>query len=93
LSPEVQVMQQPSFVYSQRQWPSVKLHWQTVIPLQVQLQLHSPSANIRHRFCSVAHATLSSQRQFILNPPLHFSNSIVHRGTTHQLAAAGDPLG
>ncbi|HVT29013.1 MAG TPA: hypothetical protein VHE81_13440 [Lacipirellulaceae bacterium] len=63
LSPEVQLMQQPSLVYSHLQIPTVKLHWQQGIPLQVQQQLQSPSASMRQRFWSVPRATSSSQRQ------------------------------
>src|SRR5690349_13130269 len=90
LSPDTQVIQQPSLVYSHLQIPMVKLHWQTVWPLQVQQQLQSPSASMRHKFCSVPQATSSSQMQLILIPPVHFSNLMVQRGTTHQLAAAGE---
>jgi hypothetical protein len=36
LSPDVQLMQQPSFVYSHLQMPTVKLHWQQQIPLMQQ---------------------------------------------------------
>ena len=35
LSPDVQVILQPSFVYSHLQIPQVRLHWKTLIPLQV----------------------------------------------------------
>jgi hypothetical protein len=63
------------------------------MPLQVQQQEHMPSESIRHRFCSVPVATSSSQRHWILQPSLVFSNFSVQRGTTHQLAAAGAPPG
>jgi hypothetical protein len=86
LSPLVQLMQQPSLVYSHLQIPQVKLHWQQQMPLQVQQQLQSPSASMRQRFCNVPRATSSSQRQWILQPFEVFSNSIVQRGSTHQLA-------
>jgi hypothetical protein len=36
LSPEVQDMQQPSFVYSHLQMPQVRLHWQQQMPFDVQ---------------------------------------------------------
>src|SRR3954463_9774101 len=93
LSPLVQLMQQPSLVYSHLQIPTVKLHWHQGIPLHVQQQLHRPSASMRQRFCSVPRATSSSQRQLILQPFAVFSNSTVQRGNTHQLALAGDPCG
>ena len=75
LSPLVQLMQQPSLVYSHLQIPTVKLHWQQGMPLHVQQQLQRPSANMRQRFCSVPRATSSSQRQWILQPFEVFSNS------------------
>ncbi len=93
LSPEVQLMQQPSLVYSHLQIPTVKLHWQQGIPFRVQQQLQRPSANMRQRFCSVPRATSSSQRQWILQPLEVFSNSTLQRGSTHQLAVAGEPTG
>jgi hypothetical protein len=93
LSPEEQLMQQPSLVNSHLQLPQVKLHWQQVMPFQVQQQLHRPSASMRQRFCSVPRATSSSQRHWILQPLDVFSNSTVHRGNTHQLALAGEPDG
>jgi hypothetical protein len=80
-------------VYSHLQIPQVKLHWQQQMPLQVQQQLHRPSASMRQRFCNVPRATSSSQRQWILQPFDVFSNSTVQRGSTHQLAPAGEPLG
>ncbi len=86
-------MQQPSFVNSHLQMPIVKLHWQQVMPLQVQQQLHKPSASILQRFCNVPRATSSSQRQWILQPVEVFSNFTVQRGNTHQLALAGEPVG
>ena len=86
-------MQQPSLVNSHLQMPIVKLHWQQVMPLHVHEQLHNPSASILHRFCNVPRATSSSQRQWILHPVEVFSNLTVHRGSTHQLALAGEPTG
>jgi hypothetical protein len=93
LSPEVQLMQQPSLVNSHLQMPQVKLHWQQGMPLQVQQQLHRPSASMRQSCWSVPRATSSSQRQWILQPLDVFSNSMVQRGSTHQLAFAGEPAG
>jgi hypothetical protein len=91
LSPEVQLMQQPSFVYSHLQLPQHRFTWQHWMPFQVQQQLHRPSASILQRFCSVPRETSSSQRQWILQPVEVFSNSTVQRGRTHQFAVAGEP--
>src|SRR4029079_3547453 len=78
-------------------WQLANVHWQHCKPFCVQQQLQQPSASMRQRVCNVAHDSSSSHLQWILNPPVHFSNSILHRGTTHQLpaagAAAGKPLG
>jgi hypothetical protein len=63
LSPEVQLMQQPSFVSSHLQWPQVKLHWQQQTPFWQQQTLHRPSHSMRQRFCSAPQATSSSQLQ------------------------------
>jgi hypothetical protein len=97
LSPLVQVMQQPSFVISHLQWQLVNEHLQHSMPLHMQQQLHRPSHSILQRFCSVAHDISSSHLQCILKPPVHFSNFILQRGTTHMLpaigAAAGNPVG
>jgi hypothetical protein len=93
LSPEMQLMQQPSFVYSHLQIPQVRLHWQMQMPFWQQQQLHRPSHSIRQRFCSVPQLTSSSHLQWILNPPVHFSNLTLQRGSTHQLAEAGEPAG
>jgi hypothetical protein len=93
LSPEVQLMQQPSLVNSHLQVPQVKLHWQQQMPFWQQQMLQRPSQSMRQRFCSVPQATSSSQRQWILKPPVHFSNSTSQRGKTHQLAPAGEPVG
>ena len=86
-------MQQPSLVNSHLQIPQVRLHWQQQMPLQVQEMLHMPSQSMRQRFCSVPQAISSSHLQWILNPPVHFSNSTSQRGKTHQFAAAGEPAG
>ena len=42
-SPLVQVMQQPSFVFSQRQWPQQRLRLQTWMPFHVQQHEQVPS--------------------------------------------------
>src|SRR5947207_12529122 len=47
---------------------------------------------MRQRFCNVPQDSSSSHLQWILNPPVHFSNSTLQRGTTHQLPA-GPPAG
>ena len=87
-------MQQPSLVYSHLQLPQVKLHWQHWMPLQVQQQLHRPSAQ---------HAAEVLQRaasDFIVAAAVDlaaartsFRIRRVQRGSTHQLAAAGEPAG
>ena len=93
LSPDEQLMQQPSLVYSHLQLPQQRLTWQHWMPFQVQQQLHKPSASMRQRFCSVPREISSSQRHWILQPLAVFSNSTVQRGRTHQLAVAGEPAG
>lgn len=90
LSPLLQVMHTPSLVVSHVQIPQARLHWQILIPLSVQQQLHSPSASILQRFCKVAADTSSSQEHLSFSPPWHFSTLMVHRGTTHQLPVPGD---
>jgi len=92
LSPLVQVMQQPSLVFSQRQWPQQNETLQHWMPFQVQQQEQVPSQRAWHRLCSVAAETWSGQRQLILQPVLVFSNDSSHRGTTHTLPA-GAPMG
>lgn len=82
-------MHTPSGVYSHLQKPQQKLHWQTVMPLNMQQTLHKPPASILHKFCRVPQATGSSQVQLILQPSLHFSTVRVQRGSTHQLAVVG----
>jgi len=42
-SPLVQVMQQPSFVFSHLQWPQQRLMLQTWMPFQVQQHEQVPS--------------------------------------------------
>jgi hypothetical protein len=86
-------MQQPSAVKSHLQMPQVRLHWQTWMPLQVQQHEQVPSQSILQRFCNVAQDTSSGHAQWILNPPLHFSNRSSHRGRMDQLVPAGAPAG
>jgi hypothetical protein len=93
LSPLVHVIEQPSFVYSHLQLQLANEQLQHWMPLCVQQQLQRPSASMRQRFCSVAQESSSSARQCILKPPVHFSNSTLQRGTTHQLPAAGEAAG
>lgn len=89
LSPLVQVTHTPSLVHSHLQMARAMLHWQMHMPFIMQLQLHMPSHIIRHRFCSVAQATSSSQAHTIFIPPAHRSILMVQRGRTMQFAAAG----
>jgi hypothetical protein len=93
LSPLVQVTQQPSLVNSHLHVPQQRLHWQTVMPLKVQQQLHMPPASILQRFCRAPQATSSSQEHVILKPPVHFSNFISQRGRITQLLMPGMALG
>lgn len=86
-SPLVQVMHTPSFVGSHLQLPQQRLHWQTVMPFQVQQQLQVPPASILHKLCSAPQATSSSQMHLIFKPPEHFSIFISQRGTIIQLPA------
>ena len=51
------------------------------MPLSMQQQLHMPPASMVHRFCTMLQAILSSQTQWTLNPPWHFSTLNVQRGT------------
>jgi hypothetical protein len=89
LSPVVQVRQQPSLVISHLQLHMAKLHWHISMPFIMQQQLHMPSAIMRQRFCTMAHAISSSQMQWIFMPPAHFSIFSVQRGTMHILPPAG----
>src|SRR5262245_47096722 len=75
-------MQQPSLVFSQRQWPQQNETLQQGTPFQVQQQEQVPSQRAWQRLCSVAAETWSGQRQLILQPVLVFSNDSSHRGTT-----------
>jgi hypothetical protein len=92
-SPLVHVMHTPSFVMSHLHMPKVRLQQHTIMPFIMQQQLHMPPVSIVHRFCTMLHATLSSQEQVIFMPPVHFSILSVHRGTIIQLADAGNPTG
>src|SRR5262249_27184086 len=66
---------------------------QTVTPFNVTQQLHIPPASMVHKFCTMLQANLSSQEQVNLNPPVHFSNLKVQRGTIIQLLPTGTPVG
>jgi hypothetical protein len=90
-SPLVQVKQTPILVSAHSHLHIVKLHWHTADPFMMQQQLQRLPAIILHMFCKVAAAISSSQVQVILNPPLHFSNFIVQRGTIHICMAPGTP--
>jgi hypothetical protein len=92
LSPLVQVMQTPSFVFSHLHAPIVMLQQHTIIPFIMQQQLHMLPAMAAHRFCSMLAAILSSQEQVIFMPPEHFSIFILQRGTII-MPIAGAPVG
>jgi hypothetical protein len=89
LSPEVHVMQQPSFVISHLQMPMVRLQQQTIIPFIMQQTEHMAPAVIEQRFCIIAQAAGSSQEQVIFIPPWHFSIFIVQRGTMTMFGVMG----
>jgi hypothetical protein len=80
-SPLVQVMHTPSSVGSHLQRPIVKLQQQTIMPFNMQQQLHKPPAIMVQRFWSMAAEALSSHAHVIFIPPLHFLNVMVQRGT------------
>src|SRR5262245_4328484 len=93
-SPLVQVKQTPSGVMSHLHIPIVRLKQQTVMPLSMTQQLHMPPANMVQRFCTMLQAILSSQLQWTLKPPVHFSTLNVQRGTIMvDGTAVGDPTG
>jgi hypothetical protein len=93
LSPLVQVMEQPSFVFSHLHLANAKLHWQQHTPFLQQLHEQHPSHSIRQSFCSAPQATSSSHLHLILQPSLVFSNWILHRGTTFQLGTTASATG
>jgi hypothetical protein len=88
-SPLVHVRQTPFLVISQRHSPMVKLQQQTIMPFIIMQQLHMPPDKSVHRFCTMLHASLSSQEQVIFMPPVHFSIWKVQRGTMSQFMPAG----
>jgi hypothetical protein len=88
-SPLVQVMQMPSSVMSHLHMPIVRLQQYTVMPLSMQQQVHMPPCSMERRFCTMLHAILSSQEQWIFMPPWHFSTLKVQRGTISQLGLPG----
>jgi hypothetical protein len=63
LSLVVQQMHTPSASISHLHSQQSKQHWQQSSPLRVHCKLHAQPSNLRHKFCSVAHATSSSQVQ------------------------------
>jgi hypothetical protein len=89
LSPDVHVMQIPSFVISHLHMPIVRLHVHTAMPFIIMQQLTMPPAIMVQRFCIMVHAALSSQVQVIFMPPVHFSIFMVQRG----IMSHCDPLG
>jgi len=93
LSPLVQWISTPSAELTHLQLHIAKLHWQVCMPFIRQQQLHSPSHNMRHMFCSVAAIVSSSHVQQIFVPPVIFSNLISQRGTMHRFDAEGNVAG
>jgi hypothetical protein len=93
VSPDVQVIMQPSFVISHLHIPIVRLQQQTIIPFIMQQQEHMPPCSIMQRLCIMLQAIGSSQEQVIFMPPVHFSIFMVQRGTIKKLGAVGMPLG
>jgi hypothetical protein len=89
LSPEVQVIQHPSFVISHLHIPIVKLQQQTIMPFIIQQTEHMAPAVIEQRFCIIAQAAGSSHEQVIFIPPWHFSIFIVQRGTMTMFGVMG----
>ena len=81
LSPEVQVIVQPSLVISHLHRPMVRLQQQTIMPFIMQQSVHMPPWSIMQRFCIMLQAIGSSQLQVIFMPPVTFSILRVHRGT------------
>lgn len=63
------------------------------MPLHITLQLHRPPASIVHRFCTMLHASWSSQLHMIWKPFVQRSTLNVQRGTIIQLVAVGMPVG
>jgi hypothetical protein len=84
-SPDVQVIQQPSFVISHLHMPIVRLQQQTIMPFIMQQSEHMPPWSIMQRFCIMLQAIGSSQEHMIFMPPVHFSIFMVQRGTMSML--------
>src|SRR4029079_7339690 len=93
LSPLVQVISTPSAVLVHLQLHMARLHWQSSMPFIMQQQLHMPSHNMRHMFCTVAAMVSSSHEQVIFIPPAIFSIFMSQRGTMHMPAPEGSMLG
>src|SRR5262249_24035961 len=91
VSPLVHVIRQPISVISQRHMPIVKLQVQQGMPLYMTQQLAMPPCSIVHRFWTMLQASLSSQEQVILKPPVHFSSLMVQRGTIIQFIPGETP--
>jgi hypothetical protein len=84
LSPDVQVIVQPSLVMSHLHMPIVRLQQHTMTPFIMQQTEHMPPCSVMHRFCIMLLAVASSQTQVIFMPPCTFSNLKVQRGTIIQ---------
>jgi hypothetical protein len=93
LSPLVQVMQQPSLVFSTLQVPMVRLKLHTTNPLDIQQKLQRLPASMVHRFCNMVHEVTSSHMQWIFTPVAHFSTFMVQRGTITMFGATGLVVG
>jgi hypothetical protein len=91
VSPEVQVIVQPSLVMSHLHMPMVMLQQHTIMPFIMQQHEHMPPWSIMHRFCIMPQAVASSHLQTIFIPPDTFSIVIVQRGTMSMFV--GIPVG
>lgn len=74
-------MQTPLEVHSHEQEHIARLHCNRQMPFFVQETEQQPDARARQRFCSVARATSSSQRQSSRQPLSVRSHLIVQCGT------------
>lgn len=66
-------MQTPVSVISYLHRPIMRFMVQTVMPFIMTQHDTMPPVSIVQRFCTMLAATLSSQMQWILMPPGHFS--------------------
>lgn len=93
LSPEVQVIMQPSAVISHLQVPIIMLQDIMVMPFIIMQQFIMPPAIIFIMFCIMERCIMSSQTQVIFMPPSHFSIFMVHRGIIIMPFMAGIIMG